>query len=327
MKLTKFIFVVFLSLSLFLNYSCDNNDDDKVKLDIELTNSYSYYQDKQYVDVYNEFKRMGFKYIEYSIIYDLEDDSKDFGNVYSVSIDKETNFKKGDSYSKFAKIVITYHSLISKDPNNSPIKDTYDIFYNGDTYRVNFVIDFNTSESTNKYKMDFRVDGHLFSEVFYGKQNDFELDLKPGHHIISFTKDEDLGIYGKIELNIDDDMMVNYTVTAKVLEINIEETNVFKDVYCVINFDSNGGDHLKPYKIKKGQTIYDLSIPTGMDDYRFKGWEIAPDTLLTYPYVINTDLSLKASWKPKSDYVYELCFKNIDENGINYIYIPKNLQL
>ena len=171
MKLTKFIFVVFLSLSLFLNYSCDNNDDDKVKLDIELTNSYSYYQDKQYVDVYNEFKRMGFKYIEYSIIYDLEDDSKDFGNVYSVSINQETNFKKGDSYSKFAKIVITYHSLISKDPNNSPIEDTYDIFYNGDTYRVNFVIDFNTSESTNKYNMDFRVDGHLFSEVFYGKQN------------------------------------------------------------------------------------------------------------------------------------------------------------
>ncbi len=320
MKLIKgFLFVVLCTL-LGLHCSCDK-DDDKLELDIELNNSSSYYENMYYVDAYNEFRRMGFNYIEYDIIYDLEEDSNDFGKVYSVSINKDLEFNKGDNYSKYSDIVITYHSFISKDPSNNIIEDNYDINYSGDTYRVNFVIDFNTSSTTNKYNMEFRIDGHVFNFIYFGVESNFELDLKPGKHIITLTKEDELGVFGKIDINIDDDMIVNYNVTLALLEINIEETNINKDAYCVVNFNSNGGNQIKPLKIKKGQTIYGLSSPTGMDDYRFKGWEIEPNIKMTYPYIINKDLTLTAVWKPKSDYVYEICLKKITDNGIYYVLI------
>lgn len=95
MKLIKgFLFVVLCTL-LGLHCSCVK-DDDKLELDIELSNSSSFYENMYYVDAYNEFRRMGFNYIQYDIIYDLEEDSNDFGKVYSVSINKDTEFNKRD---------------------------------------------------------------------------------------------------------------------------------------------------------------------------------------------------------------------------------------
>ena len=92
----------------------------------------------------------------------------------------------------------------------------------------------------------------VFNFIYFGVESNFELDLKPGKHIITFTKEDELGVFGKIDLNIDDDMIINYNVTLELLEINIEETNVEKDAYCVVNFNSNGGNQIKPLKIKKG---------------------------------------------------------------------------
>ena len=86
-------------------------DDDEIKILIPAS-SYRY---KNYKDVEEEFKKMGFENIETIPIYDSIFSSSE-GDVESISIADNPWFERGEVYENDDPVVITYHLLESKDP-------------------------------------------------------------------------------------------------------------------------------------------------------------------------------------------------------------------
>ena len=64
---------------------------------------------------------LGFTNIQEAPVYDLEDDSRiPEGAVESVSVDGQTNFKRGYVFQKDTEIVVTYHLLRANEPTEAP---------------------------------------------------------------------------------------------------------------------------------------------------------------------------------------------------------------
>lgn len=75
------------------------------------------YKNKNYQDVISDFHKLGFTNIKTEVVYDIF-----FGILVSegesdrVTIDGNSNFEKGDTFSKDAEIVVTFHLNYTEDP-------------------------------------------------------------------------------------------------------------------------------------------------------------------------------------------------------------------
>ena len=82
------------------------------KNEVEMPCSAYYYQEENYEVVVQELEDLGFTQIETAQKNDLVTGwiTKD-GSVYKVSIGGDSNFEKGDIFSKDDKVVVTYHTF------------------------------------------------------------------------------------------------------------------------------------------------------------------------------------------------------------------------
>lgn len=325
----RFLIFVFTFAMIFNLTAClDSSANPSIK-----SNS-SYYEGKNYEEVEEEFKDAGFTNIKYEIIYDLiigflvSD-----GEVEYVTIDGSKEFKDISEYFKTEEVVIAYHTYEynkPQTPNNpeipvemNPSQDIYDDTYEGDKYRVNFVIDFDSNLFFDIYDVDFRVDGRKFKTLKHGEKSNFELDLKPGEHYISFTNEEDINVYGQIVLNVSSDMVVNYWIKGHEEDIELKENEIILNAYCTITLDCNGGSKINPFKEKKGYNLINTLnylTPLGMDDYYFLGWYLGEDKIGS-GYLVNENITVTAKWKKKTDFVYDYAFiRDLTEYDLYYLF-------
>ncbi|MHC1694041.1 MAG: DUF4839 domain-containing protein [Eubacteriales bacterium] len=88
--------------------------DGEVKIDV----SASEYNYKNYREVALALETLGFTNIKYEILYDIVFGWTDEGEVDSVSIARNKDFKRGEIFSKDAEIIITYHMPENANPTN-----------------------------------------------------------------------------------------------------------------------------------------------------------------------------------------------------------------
>lgn len=74
---------------------------------------------ENYKDIEEKFKNAGFTNISTEILYDIYWGVTPEGEVEKVSINGNTDFKRGDIFKKDSKVVITYHMKEESKPNNS----------------------------------------------------------------------------------------------------------------------------------------------------------------------------------------------------------------
>lgn len=305
---------------------------------IELTKSSSDFDGKLYTEVTEDLQDMGFSNIEYEIIYDLTTGwLVSDGEIETVSINGDTDFDKGDEYDKDSKIIITYHTFKSNkpsdepsdDPGDDPIdppsidlsQDNYDDSYTGTKYRVNIIVDFNPNIFLDIYDVNLRIDGRIFETLEHGVDGDYEYDLKPGKHIIAFTKIDDTTVYAYTELDVQSDMSVSYYIKGHEENIDLEETSKNLNAYYTVTLDPNGGEPMDDIKVKAGDKLTNPGRPDGMEEYQFKGWSQDGKTAISYPFYVNSNVSLKALWEEKPVLLFDECWERELSNYTIYILI------
>lgn len=87
--------------------------DGEVKLDVPA----SEYKFKNYTEVEKALKSLGFTNIKHNVLYDIVLGWTDEGEVDSVSIAGNTDFKRGDVFTSDSEVIITYHMKEEDDPN------------------------------------------------------------------------------------------------------------------------------------------------------------------------------------------------------------------
>lgn len=93
----------------------------------------SEYVHKNYEDVADALKALGFTNIKYEVLYDIVYGWTEDGEVESVSIAGKTDFNRGEVFSADDEIVITYHMPEDDNPSNIAMEKEADA-YNGMHY-------------------------------------------------------------------------------------------------------------------------------------------------------------------------------------------------
>lgn len=88
-------------------------------------------------------------------------------------------------------------------------------------------------------------------------------------------------------------MVVGLTVISFILLISILFF-IYKNSYCMITFDPNGGGYMEDKLVKKGIKVSSLEKPT-RDGYLFLYW-MNGEKILISDYEITGDINLKAIW-------------------------------
>lgn len=126
-----------------LQKNLQNNDLDKninkpLNIDeIEMQNDKSEYKDKNYKDVINKFKELGFTNIIEKQIFDKDSEIVNNGKVESVIINGQEHYRKGDVFNKNAEVIVTYH--LKNEYNKNTVKEE----------KTNAIVNTNTTETPN----------------------------------------------------------------------------------------------------------------------------------------------------------------------------------
>ena len=92
------------------NEDLDKNINKPLKIDeIQIQDDKSEYKDKNYKDVINKLKGLGFINIIEKQIYDKNSEIANDGKVDSVIINGQEQYKKGDIFNKNTEVIVTYH--------------------------------------------------------------------------------------------------------------------------------------------------------------------------------------------------------------------------
>ena len=194
-------------------------------------------------------------------------------------------------------------------PAVDPSIDMFDDSYVGNKYKVNIVVDFTPNLFFNLYDVNLRIDGRIFETLINGEDGDYEYDLKPGIHTISFTKANDAKVNGVIELDVSSDMSVNYRIRSYEENIDLVEVSKNLNAYYTITFDTNGGELMESMKVKAGEKLKNPGRPVGMEEYQFIGWSADGNTPIDYPFYINSNINLEALWEKLPVLQFDECWE------------------
>lgn len=100
--------------------------DHKVELndnEVKMLNTKYQYLDKNYEDVVNELKDIGFTNITLNPLYDIIWGWTEEGSVSKVTINGLDSYKRGDVYQKDSEVIVTYHLNAIDDPNAQEKED------------------------------------------------------------------------------------------------------------------------------------------------------------------------------------------------------------
>lgn len=143
----------------------------EVKIDV----SASEYNHANYEDVATALKAIGFTNIKYNVLYDIVFGWTDEGEVESVSIAGNIDYKRGDVFKEDAEVIITYHMPENADPSNITMNESSGSFDGMDYLEVekafknlgftNITLESTTIKSnshTDGEVSEVEIDGHSF---------------------------------------------------------------------------------------------------------------------------------------------------------------------
>ena len=120
------------------NDNLDKNINKSLNADeIEIQNDKNEYKDKNYKDVINKLKELGFINIIEKQIYDKNSEIANDGKVDSVIINGQEQYKKGDIFNKNTEVIVTYH--LKNEDNKNTVKEE----------KTNTTINTTTNTTTN----------------------------------------------------------------------------------------------------------------------------------------------------------------------------------
>lgn len=133
------------------------------------------YKYKNYQEVEKSLRELGFSNVSTKILYDIHFGITEKGETEKVSIDGNSDFNRGDIFSKDAKIVITYHMNEEDDPDKVKEDEKEDEKNEVDSYSVNY--------STNDSSTVKNGNAGVYSYVMKGNSYDsyYIIDFDEGY--------------------------------------------------------------------------------------------------------------------------------------------------
>lgn len=325
-KLFAIIMIILVVMALGVLTSCD--DGEPLSPDeIKMPNDNLFYEGEDYQYVYEEFVDLGFTNIRFSVIYDLITGwLVSDGEVEYVSIGGNKEFDKKDVFDKNTEVVIAYHTFESNRPLDGGEDDGeywYDDNYTGETYVLIVSVDFNSNLFYDTYDVDLRIDGKKFYTVEHGESGEYEFNLKPGEHTITFSNVDDKTIKGEMTLNVDDNMKVTYTIKCHSKQIDMSQKNKEYQIYYIISLVENGGESVNDISIKPNTEInYYQDLPSiKREGFLFLGWYFENGEKCPSKYRIENNITLYAKWEEILESDWEYAFeRDVSDYSIYYMF-------
>lgn len=144
--------------------------------EIKIGSSSEDFRTLKYNDVISKLKKDGFTNIKESPIYDIYFGLlSNEGEVESVSINGEKNFKRGNVYKKNANVVVSYHSYYTNDPNY--LAEKQDNNYENES--TNNIVEEEYEKFNSNYEMPMRAVVVALTNSY--ADDVFALDGSPDH--------------------------------------------------------------------------------------------------------------------------------------------------
>lgn len=213
------------------NDNLDKNINKSLNADeIEIQDDKSEYKDKNYKDVINKLKGLGFINIIEKQIYDKNSEIANDGKVDSVIINGQEQYKKGDIFNKNTEVLVTYHlkdednrNTVKEEKTNTTINTTTNTKTNTNTITPNQMqkpqnnekiaksYNFYTTNSDDKAKGG---NSGKYAYVKKGKNYDIYwiIDFEKGY-VYNFSEGNGDTQYEKIKIksgNLNDGLKLSY---------------------------------------------------------------------------------------------------------------------
>lgn len=261
--------------------------ENEVKLDV----ASSEYKYGNYDDVKVELEKLGFTNIKSEVLYDIVFGITPKGEVESVSIAGNSDFKRGDVFAKEAEVIITYHMPEADNPNNITVPTSSSDYMGKDYVDVEKALrdlGFTDIETEPSITNDLDENGKVFS-ITIGETEFESGDVLPPNRTVTimyFVYEKPKPVY----------YSTNDYETAKKGNTGVfaYKSGTTYYIYYIIDFDEgyvyyftdgNGEESCDRLKIESGNlnsyiTItYHLDGETWSERLHFK-YENSPQTLI-----------------------------------------------
>lgn len=224
------------------NDNLDKNINKSLNLDeIEIQNDKNEYKDKNYKDVINKLKELGFTNIIEKQVYDKNSEIANDGKVDSVIINGQEQYKKGDIFNKNTEVIVTYHlknednkNTVKEEKTNTTINTTTNTTTNTNTITPNQIqnaqnnekkatsYNFYTTNSDEKAK-----DGNSGKYAYVKKGKNYDIywiiDFEKGY-VYDFSEGNGDTQYEKIKIksgNLNDGLKLSYKDSSNAWATNL----------------------------------------------------------------------------------------------------------
>lgn len=213
------------------NEDLDKNINKPLKIDeIQIQDDKSEYKDKNYKDVINKLKGLGFINIIEKQIYDKNSEIANDGKVDSVIINGQEQYKKGDIFNKNSEVIVTYHlknednkNTVKEEKTNISVNTTTNTTINTNTMTTNQIQKPENNEKTAKFynfyttnSDDKAKDGNSGKYAYVKKGKNYDIywiiDFEKGY-VYNFSEGNGDTQYEKIKIksgNLNDGLKLSY---------------------------------------------------------------------------------------------------------------------
>ena len=224
------------------NEDLDKNINKPLKIDeIQIQDDKSEYKDKNYKDVINKLKGLGFINIIEKQIYDKNSEIANDGKVDSVIINGQEQYKKGDIFNKNTEVIVTYHlkkedneNTVKEEKTNISVNTTTNTTINTNTMTTNQIQKPENNEKTAKsYNFyttnsdDKAKDGNSGKYAYVKKGKNYDIywiiDFEKGY-VYDFSEGNGDTQYEKIKIksgNLNDGLKLSYKDSSNAWATNL----------------------------------------------------------------------------------------------------------
>ena len=157
-------------------------------------------------ELVKSFKEAGFGSIKTEEVFDLDPDTSEKKYINDVTIGGSNTFNTNKEFPVDTEIKIVTHKPFKK-------------------CSLKIAISFISNTNASEYDVNYSFNDEN-KKLSYGEDVDFEYSLKPGKYTLALTSDESPSVKGEIEIDVSEDMEVNYKISCgskKIFIVNEEE--------------------------------------------------------------------------------------------------------
>lgn len=159
-------------------------------------------QEKTIEEIQETFTELGFTSVNTDEVYDLDPDTFEDEYKNEISIDGRTSFDMGEDVPFDSDILIIRHYPYKK-------------------YTVQMHINFISNFIFSKYDVKFEIDGIKQDILEHGDDADYELRLKEGEHIFTFSNTTSESVKGETTLDVTCDIESSYDIYCHSDKVNV----------------------------------------------------------------------------------------------------------